>query len=132
MSMQKLHCKYCTKEVQGKANIAYTLNNGLVDDIIVLHDDCVKSYDLQKKNLIHKCPKCNGRGHETSDTLNLWTREDGSLELVWSSQMYRYHSRYNNGKFEKIKDRNKQCSLCDGEGYLAKEPIPVITEWRKG
>ena len=124
-------CAHCTKEVQGKAHVSYTLDSDYVDEIVVLHEDCIRPYNLNKKNLTHKCPKCNGSGHKSTDVLNLWSKDDGSMELVWASQMYHKPERYNSGKFEVIKETGKPCNLCDGEGYLAKEPIPVITEWRK-
>lgn len=124
-------CAHCTKEVQGKAHVSYTLDSDYVDEIIVLHEDCIRPYKLNKKNLTHKCPKCNGSGNKSTDVLSLWTKDDGSMELVWASQMYHKPGRYNSGKFESIKEKTKPCDLCDGEGYLAKEPIPVITEWRK-
>jgi hypothetical protein len=124
-------CAHCTKEIQGKAHVSYTLDSDYVDEIIVLHEDCVRPYKLNKKNLTHKCPKCNGSGNKSTDVLSLWTKDDGSMELVWASQMYHKPGRYNSGKFEAIKEKTKPCDLCDGEGYLAKEPIPVITEWRK-
>lgn len=124
-------CTHCTQSVNGLAHISYKLEDDFVEEWIMLHEACLKPYKLKKKGLVHKCPKCHGSGKTSTDTLNLWTKEDGSIELVWSSQMYRHQSRYNSGKFEVIKEVDKPCTLCDGEGYLAKEPIFVITEWRK-
>lgn len=128
---KKLYCKHCTKEVLGKAYVDYISSSNNMDEIVVLHEDCIRPYNLNKKNLTHKCPKCNGLGNKSTDVLNLWTKDDGSMELVWASQMYHKPGRYNSGKFETIKEKIKPCDLCDGEGYLSKEPIPVITEWRK-
>lgn len=124
-------CTHCTNSVTGLAHIYYRLEDDFIEDWIILHQDCLKPYKLVKKGLTHKCPKCNGTGSKTTDSLNIWTKEDGSMHLVRSSEMYAHHSHFTKVKCEKIKDLNVPCDLCDGEGYLAKEPIPVITEWRK-
>lgn len=127
----KFLCTHCNQSITGVAQVSYKLEEDFVEEWIMLHQTCVTPYKLAKKGLTHKCPKCLGTGKISTDTLNLWAKEDGQWELVTSSQMYRYQSRYNSGKFEVIKEYSKPCVLCDGEGYLAKEPVPVVVEWRK-
>jgi ribosomal protein L37AE/L43A len=124
-------CSHCNESVNGLTYISYVIEEEFVEEWIMLHEKCLKLYKLAKKGLIHKCPKCNGAGNKTTDSLNIWTKEDGSMDLVRSSEMYAHPLHYTKGKCEKIKDFNIPCDLCDGEGYLAKEPIPVITEWHK-
>jgi hypothetical protein len=134
MNTKKLYCKHCTEEVIGQNNLArvyYKLEDDSIEEVYLVHEKCVKSFLVKSKGLLYKCPKCNGLGQESWDTLNLWTKEDGSMEVVWSSTIYKHPFRYTVGKFEKIKEKTKACSLCEGEGYLEKEPIPVVTEWRK-
>lgn len=124
-------CEHCNDVVEGLASISYKIEDEFVEDLVFLHQTCLKPHNLAKKGLTHKCPKCNGSGKSYTDVLSLWSKNDGSMELVWASQVYRKPGIYNSGKFEVIKEKNTPCDLCDGEGFLAKEPIPVITEWRK-
>lgn len=123
-------CGHCNNEVYGAASIRYRLEDDFVEDCVILHESCQRFYDLAKKGLVHKCPKCNGLGYKMIDTLSIWTGPVGTI-LVKGSDLYRHSSRYNEGKFDLVKEITKPCDLCSGQGYLEKEPIPVVTEWRK-
>jgi hypothetical protein len=124
-------CTHCTKGIQGDAVIAYRYEDDYVEDIIILHRTCVKPFKLQRAGKVHKCPKCNGEGDRLRNTLNIYTTPGGKMEVVMSSEVYQYPERYREGKMEKIRDITETCHLCDGDGYLEKPPIPIITDWKK-
>lgn len=124
-------CWHCKKEILGEAIIGYKYDEDFVDEVIIVHKDCVKRYNLQKVGKIHQCPKCNGAGGHLKDTLNIYHVENKPPELVLSSEVQQNPARYHLENMEKVRDIKESCHLCDGDGYLAKEPIPVITDWRK-
>lgn len=124
-------CDHCKKGISGEAVIGYKYESDYVDEAVIVHKDCVRPYKLQKAGKVHKCPKCNGQGSHLQDTMNIYYSETRSPEVVMSSMAYQFPERYRTGKLEKVRDLTKVCTLCDGDGYLEKEPIPVITDWRK-
>ena len=110
-------CNHCKKGISGEAIIGYKYEDDYVEDHTIIHKNCLKSFQANKIGLAHECPKCKGSGSYGS-----------SLGAVIASPPY--------GKpdlrtaAEVIADETK-CKLCEGHGYLAKPPIPVITDWKK-
>ena len=124
-------CWHCQLPVSGKASIQYRVEEETVEDTHIFHETCVKGNEAARRGLTYKCPKCDGSGKEASNALKLWFKEDETIKLVTAGAIERNPSRYETGRFEELPNFSKPCELCDGEGYLAKEPIPVVVEWRK-
>src|SRR5690349_21455578 len=98
-------CDCCQKPVDGKAVVGYRWESDYAEDHIIVHQDCAREFKAKQKGLIHKCPKCVGHGE--------LTHREISFDLI------------------DPKTTVYKCSLCGGDGYLAKPPIPVIVDWKK-
>jgi hypothetical protein len=127
----EITCTHCSKGIQGEAVIAYRYESDYVEDIIIVHKACVQPYKLQKSGKTHKCPKCNGSGVKFLDTLNIYYTDKREPVVAMSSRVYQFPEQYREGKMEKVRDITEPCKLCDGDGFLEKPPIPIITDWRK-
>ena len=57
-------------------------------------------FDKVANGRIHKCPKCNGMGHITT----------------------RYY------KYFDVFEKEKECDLCDGQGYTKEEYTPKMVQ----
>lgn len=103
-------CTFCKKGIIGEAFIGYSYEDDHPDQEWILHKDCVKPFKLAKRGKVHKCPKCSATG---------LVKVRVELDVRFS------------GGYDHIMEP-KTCDLCNGDGYLEKEPIPVITDWKKG
>lgn len=125
----EIECSHCSVGVSGEVVVSYTLEDDFVDSTFVLHKACVQPFKMARANKVHKCPKCNGTGIKSMDTLYVATKE-GRTELVLASVIHQRPGNWYDWKMEKWKETTVPCSLCSGDGYLAKEPIPIITDWK--
>lgn len=87
----------------------------MVDAGEIWHQDCVYPWKQAQVGRTHKCPQCNGSRGTTTER-----------------PVYRSEGGYN-GFFDKGEEiflgtekTFHPCSLCDGNGYLAKEPQPIV------
>ena len=112
-----MKCAHCGQPIQGAA---------YVDGARVLHADCTTPYRAAKHGRTHKCPECKGSGWEYDrDVHEAKGRaiDDGTERGAWETYVESRHER-------------KRCDFCDGHGYLATKPEPIIEParvvgWRK-
>lgn len=104
-----MNCGHCKKVVNGKAE---------VDGSLVLHDACASSYYAAQRGLRYRCPECRGSGWE-------YNRDVHSTESYDPAEGY-------NGWGGQLATRvvtrheEKRCDFCRGQGFLAKEPKPIM------
>lgn len=133
------YCDGCEKLIEGNAFVAYSTKPSseavgcpeIIAKTFITHNEvCLLLVRAKRNNLNYKCPKCNGQGSKFVDELLLNINEN-KQQLVFASELYSKPNRYQ-GSMESIKKITKSCDLCLGAGFLEKEPIPVITNWKRG
>lgn len=113
-------CAHCKRGIEGDAK---------VHGDSITHADCAQPYRMAKRGKTFKCPKCSGSGWE-------YNRDVHSTELYDPADGY-------NGYFSPLSSRvvtkheSKRCDFCEGDGYLAKEPQPIVEParvvgWQRG
>lgn len=120
-----MKCAFCHEKVMGES---YVFSEG------VLHLGCKSLYYLRLRGLVHKCPKCKTSGkmdHPKGKTLSIWVPVDlgDYSDCSYNGCRGCPHC----GEKQKFVIIKVPCDLCDGEGYLKKEPVPIrsVTGWEK-
>lgn len=113
----KVACSDCNEALDGKIIISYTFEGKTVKDTFFYHKRCHNRIEAIKKNLNIPCPKCQGEA--TTRRKQIDCDDDCFNPRFGCSANHRPYI------------IEAACHFCDGEGYLANQPIPVITEWRK-
>ena len=119
-----MKCQHCKHEVYGPA---YMVSSG------VLHNECVKTYEREKRGLIYSCPRCAQTGH-IKDPLTARTVQrmvdaprDERGHFACAYDDCRGCGVCTTGKalamVTEIPDTT--CPLCKGEGWLAHKPKPI-------
>lgn len=104
-----MKCQHCSQHIRGAAQI---------EGDLVLHAECAKQYHSAKNGRPYKCPVCCGSGVEydrevlTTESFDPSDGRDG-----WGGPLrQRAVSRR----------ERKDCELCNGIGFMAKEPTPIM------
>lgn len=119
-----MKCAHCHKQMDDEA--------AMISGTKLFHPDCCKVFSAATQGLPHKCPMCNGSGWE-------YDHEVPTIETFDPSFGYA-------GYFSPVETRvvmrreSKRCDLCNGVGFLAKAPTPILQPaipervmgWRKG
>lgn len=108
-------CYQCKKPVEGLAIIGYEFDSDYVENVIIIHQECSIAFLAKKKGLAVPCPKCETKGKTKGFNMGEIFTNLGPRESVT----------------DRLLQVSKICDLCDGQGFLAKEPIPVVTDWKK-
>jgi DnaJ-class molecular chaperone len=102
-------CEHCKTRISGAADITGE---------IALHADCSDEYHAAKQGRPYRCPLCFGSGFE-------YNRDVHEIETYDPSGGY-------NGYFSPVGTRvvtrreQKECDFCNGRGFLAKQPKPIV------
>ena len=115
-----MRCAHCNEDLEGTAT---------VHGERVFHTACVNAARQARAGRTYQCPKCSGSGWEFNDDFP-------EVEMQDPSEGY-------NGYFSnlvpvaKMVHRSKKCDFCEGFGYLASKPKPIveparIVGWNKG
>ena len=123
-----MKCENCHYEVNGPA---------VVEGNFIFHTTCIDDYRRHIKGLNHQCPKCFTTG-KMNEPCGLMEAKEVSLaygegsECGYSGCMGCHYCR-NNVKSIRVPVQ-VTCNLCDGEGWLTKEPTPItkVVDWKKG
>ena len=103
----ELLCTHCSKPLRGDCVVDYHWEDDFVEDILIVHKACAEPYKMKQKGLPFECPKCNKAGKVPAHM-------DETGHITWPG--------------------TKPCDLCNGRGWLAKEPKPItkVVGWEKG
>lgn len=108
-------CETCGKGISGAAHIMYSLDSDYVDETVIIHDECKRAFYAGQRGLKIPCPKCKTKGKTAGFDLTEVFTNLGRGETAT----------------ERLSNPSRPCDLCDSFGYLAKEPISVVTDWKK-
>ena len=104
-----MKCKHCNQHIRGSAQIRGDL---------VLHEECAKEYQAAANGRPHKCPVCFGSGLEydrdvhSVESFDVSDGRDG-----WGGPV---------GHRVVTHRERKECDLCNGLGFTATKPTPII------
>ena len=120
-----MKCLHCNREILGEA---WIIPEGGV------HINCLEEYERVKNNLCYECPKCkktglidDPSGEKTFKWVHLSPEE--TPMCAWNGCPGCKECR------ERVKTVSVtvriKCDLCDGVGYLTKEPKPIknVVDW---
>lgn len=112
----KFSCNFCKKYISGACIILDLPENpDLEDKSVILHNECLLAFEAKEKGLNFRCPKCKGYGKYLKSAF-VHSTDDIFKEFFNSLNI----------------SQTIKCDLCTGFGFLEKEPIPIIIDWKKG
>lgn len=100
-------CNHCNDILRGHVEIAYKYEDDWPETAVGVHKACIPAYLAAQKGLKFPCPKC---------------KTTGLVEVTKAAPSPEGPCNYTG---------EDTCSLCGGAGFLDKEPIPVIIDWKK-
>lgn len=104
-----MKCTHCKAKLNGEA---------VVKDDLIFHPACENAFNQALQGRTFKCPKCEGSGCE-------YNGQFPEVEMVDPTDGYGgFHSPL--VPTAKLVHKSKRCDFCDGHGYLATKPKPVV------
>lgn len=104
-----MNCAHYNRDLEGKA---------VVRGEKVFHEDCVNASRQAKAGRKHKCPKCSGTGWEyNGEVPEVELHDPSGGHDGWFSNLV---------PVAKMVHKSKRCDFCEGHGYLATEPKPIV------
>lgn len=112
-----MKCLKCNFPVRGDAWVC--------DDGVVVHQSCRRAFENARAGRIHKCPLCQGEGQSDDKARPIQKRiRTGTPACAYGG--CRGCPDCIEGEMTTIGYEKMVCRLCGGNGFLAREPKPII------
>lgn len=123
MTREELTCPHCqcALGIGVAVKIVAPADRGILR---LVHNGCFREWVAHTKGLKHRCPICGGKGTKNGKV----TARSAEGHVVDTGDGV------GRMEYDEVGWEQVACTFCRGEGYLEKEPVPVVvqTGWRHG